>query len=90
MTAIKAHFDGKVFVPDEPVELPLDTPVTVQAPSALPAHNHAQTTPEPCKPDESVFAWLARHAVRDADLPSDLAAEHDHYLYGTPKRDDQG
>ena len=25
MTAIKAHFDGKAIVPDEPVDLPLDT-----------------------------------------------------------------
>jgi hypothetical protein len=24
-----------------------------------------------------------------AEAPSDLAAEHDHYLYGTPKRADQ-
>jgi hypothetical protein len=25
---IKAHFDGKVIVPDEPVDLPVDTPVS--------------------------------------------------------------
>ncbi len=30
MTTIKAHFDGKAFVPDEPVDLPPDQPVTVQ------------------------------------------------------------
>lgn len=29
MAVIKAHFDGKVFVPDEPVDLPKDQPVTV-------------------------------------------------------------
>jgi hypothetical protein len=29
--------------------------------------------------------WLADNAVDD-ELPSDLSAEHDHYLYGTPKR----
>ena len=27
MTAIKAHFDGKTIVPDEPVDLPTDTPI---------------------------------------------------------------
>ena len=26
---IRAHFDGKVIVPDEPVALPRDTPLTV-------------------------------------------------------------
>jgi hypothetical protein len=29
MGTIRAHFDGKVFVPDEPVDLPLNTPVQV-------------------------------------------------------------
>ena len=29
MPAIKAHFDGRVFVPDEPVELPVGHPVMV-------------------------------------------------------------
>ena len=27
---IKAHFDGKTIVPDEPVDLPVGTPVTVE------------------------------------------------------------
>lgn len=29
-TSVKAHFDGRVFVPDEPVELPVDERVEVQ------------------------------------------------------------
>jgi len=29
MTTIKAHFDGKTFVPDEPVNMPIDQPVTL-------------------------------------------------------------
>ena len=29
MTTIKAHFDGKTFVTDQPVSLPLDHPVTL-------------------------------------------------------------
>jgi hypothetical protein len=29
--AIRAHFDGRVFVPDEPVDLPLDQPVVVNS-----------------------------------------------------------
>jgi hypothetical protein len=27
---IKCHFDGKVFVPDEPVDLPVNEPAVVQ------------------------------------------------------------
>jgi hypothetical protein len=28
-TTILAHFDGKVFVPDEPVDVPIGTPLRV-------------------------------------------------------------
>ncbi len=69
---ITAHFDGKVIVPDEPVQLPVGQPLRI----------HVEVTD--------------KHAVRFADLldlaadlpdaPADLAAQHDHYLYGSPKR----
>ncbi|MHB1767530.1 MAG: hypothetical protein ACYCUV_06720 [Phycisphaerae bacterium] len=36
MTAIKAHFDGKTIVPDEPVDLPTDTPLYVFVDSKRP------------------------------------------------------
>jgi hypothetical protein len=29
---------------------------------------------------------LLRHAGKAVDLPEDMAAQHDHYLHGTPKR----
>ncbi len=32
--------------------------------------------------EESALAWLAAHAVEDDALPTDLADQHDHYLYG--------
>jgi hypothetical protein len=35
----------------------------------------------------SPLQYLARAAARTpADLPADAAAQHDHYLYGVPKR----
>jgi hypothetical protein len=34
---------------------------------------------------QSALQWLAENAVDD-ELPRDLSAQHDHYLYGTPKR----
>lgn len=33
MSALRAHFDGENFVPDEPVGLPKGTPVTVRVAS---------------------------------------------------------
>jgi hypothetical protein len=30
---IKAHFDGKTIVPDEPVDLPVGTPLIVELPA---------------------------------------------------------
>ena len=36
MTAIKAHFDGKTIVPDEPLDLPKDTPLYVFVESKRP------------------------------------------------------
>ena len=30
MTTLHAHFDGRVFVPDEPVRIPKGTPVKIQ------------------------------------------------------------
>jgi hypothetical protein len=29
--SFKAHFDGKVIVPDEPVDLPVDQPLSIEA-----------------------------------------------------------
>lgn len=31
-------------------------------------------------------AVLLRHAGKAQGLPEDMAAQHDHYLHGTPKR----
>jgi hypothetical protein len=75
---VKARFDGRVFVPEEPVDLPVgfvveipDVPADSAASGATPLAGLAEIT--------SMFP-------EDDDLPTDLAAQHDHYLYGTPKR----
>lgn len=34
----------------------------------------------------SLYDALKAFDGRATDLPNDLAAQHDHYLYGTPKR----
>ena len=69
---IRAHFDGKVIIPDEPVQLPVG--------QSLRLHLELVEAPPPA------FADLLRFAVDLPDAPPDLAAQHDHYLYGSPKR----
>lgn len=39
------------------------------------------------KLEESAAAWIAANAIDSDALPTDLADQHDHYLYGRPNRD---
>jgi hypothetical protein len=79
LVAIRGHFDGKVFVPDEPVNLPAGRPLILHVEVAT-QEDRPVTAPD-------LFATLDRHAG-SVDAPADWSAQHDHYLYGTPKRDD--
>jgi hypothetical protein len=78
MITLKARFDGRVFIPAEPVDLPTDCELEISI-SSLPPRPAAPTT-------LAQLAELARGFPVNPDLPTDLAAQHDHYLYGTPKR----
>ncbi len=69
---ITVHFDGKVLIPDEPVQLPIGQPLRIQF-----------ETPDGAVPR---FADLAQFSADLPDAPADLAAQHDHYLYGSPKK----
>ena len=42
--------------------------------------------PEPEPGDTSALGWMAEFVGCIDGLPADLAAEHDHYIHGTPKR----
>lgn len=70
---IVAQFDGQVLVPAEPVDLPVGTPLTIRIEAVEVAASDR-------------FADLRALAVDLPDAPSDLAAQHDHYLYNSPKR----
>jgi hypothetical protein len=83
MTVLKAHFDGKVLIPDEPVNLPVDCALEV---SVQPAPMKKQVaTPQDEKPLMKLIKAL-EELPANPDWPSDGAAQHDHYLYGLPKR----
>jgi hypothetical protein len=78
MTKVKARYDGRVFVPEVPLDLPVGTDVEIPLPA-----NHVA---EEAAALASGLARIAKQYPENPDLPTDLATQHDHYLYGTPKR----
>ena len=74
---VNAHFDGKAIIPDEPLDMAPNQALILQIERVGPR--------EPA--EESALAWLAANAVENDALPTDLADQHDHYLYGSPAKD---
>ena len=59
---VSAHFDGKVIVPDEPLDLAPNQPLIVRI---------ERVGDEPGSSDESALIWLATYAVDSEALPTD-------------------
>jgi hypothetical protein len=81
MTVVKAHFDGKVLIPDEPVKLPIDC--------ALELHIQPVEKDAPPSANGRPLLELLRaleEVPANPGWPTDGATQHDHYLYGLPKR----
>ena len=76
---VSAHFDGRVIVPDEPLDLPPNQALIVQI---------ERVGGEAVPSDDSALTWLAANAVASEVLPTDLADRHDHYLYGRTSTDE--
>lgn len=74
---VTARFDGKVLVPTTPVELPIDQDLKLTISDSLPDNEKT--------PLQRLVEQLDQLPPA-TDLPADLSAQHDHYLYGTPKR----
>ena len=72
-------FDGEVFRPTEPVDLPANTEyrMTLDSLDSITPENLVDSGLPP-------LASLLDITI-DTGL-GDLAEQHDHYLYGTPKR----
>lgn len=77
---IRARFDGRVLVPDEPLELPLNCRVELEVRRVVEPSAGVPT------PLQELAARLAE-IPDNPDWPADGAMQHDHYIYGTPKRD---
>jgi predicted DNA-binding antitoxin AbrB/MazE fold protein len=70
---IEVIFDGEVLKPCSPVDLKKD--------------EHYQVKIEVSKVEKSENAWdLFDKLAGSVDGPKDWAKEHDHYIYGTPKK----
>lgn len=69
--AYRGHVKNGVIVLDEPADLAEGTVVIVRLVS-----NESNT----------LGKRLLKHAGKAKDLPADASQNHDHYLYGTPKR----
>ena len=75
-----AHTDGKVIIPDEPVDLPKGQRLRVTV-EVVPEGEVTQA-----KMPDWVQDLVELSKQMPDDLPEDLAEQHAHYLYGTPKR----
>lgn len=78
---IRAVYENGVFRPTEPVELPENCPVKL----VIDEGNRADSQPSPAAPLARLAAIAAGHP-ENPNLPADFAEQHDHYLYGVPKR----
>lgn len=76
----RGHVEKGVVILDDAVTLPEGLAVTVE-PSA-----GGQRQPASDESGQTLGQKLLKHAGKATGLPRDLAENHDHYLYGTPKR----
>lgn len=74
-TAIRARYDGKVFVPDEPVDLPEGEEVLIQVLAPV-RSSLGSRTPEQV---EQVLDELRATAVRGVNIPEDALRRENLY-----------
>ena len=76
---VHAIFDGKVFHPEEVVDLKINRRYRLRIES-IKTKNQIESI-------ESDSAYNIASLAVDTGIP-DLASNHDHYLYGVPKKED--
>jgi len=79
LMTLHGHVQNGIIVFDDPVTLPEGAAVEVQivVPSNLPKLDHTQ---------DAELAERLKDFIGVLDLPEDAARNHDHYLYGSPKK----
>lgn len=78
MDTLRIRFDGHVFVPEGPADLPVGYVAEIPVRPRAAAGASAATLVDLLKVLDQLPA--------NPDWPPDGAEQHDHYLYGTPKR----
>ena len=68
-----------VTVENDTIKLPVHVPDGTRLEITLPEEKPAEA------PEENALAWMMKYAGC-IEGPEDFAAEHDHYIHGTPKR----
>jgi len=81
MTTIQAVYENGVFRPTTPIELPESCQVEITFRSTVAGQASVPSDRRPL----SRLAEIAKDSPENPSLPCDLAAQHDHYLYGLPK-----
>jgi hypothetical protein len=76
----KGHVEKGVVVLDDPVMLPDGLEVKVEPSTGSKEEGMLDEA------GQTLGQKLLKHAGKAVGLPPDLAANHDHYLYGTPKK----
>ncbi len=71
---VNVVFDGEVLRPDEPLDLEPNRSYQVTI-------EEQEVTGDELYPLRKYLKY-----ARDLGMPADFAEQHDHYLYGTPKR----
>jgi hypothetical protein len=74
------HIEKGVVIIDDPVTLPEGLKVQIETAPTGPYERAAKDN------TETLGQMLLKHAGKAVGLPQDLAENHDHYLYGTPKK----
>jgi hypothetical protein len=70
---IKAHFDGKVIVLDEPADLPVGEPLEFEL---RPTPEHLPWDPEKAR---EAIKWLTEHAVPGLRIPDEALRRENLY-----------
>jgi len=77
---VRAHIQNGQLILDEPLALPDGTEVDLSV-SVRPTEDREEP-----QQAENLLEQLREMIGSAEGLPSDYAEQHDHYLYGTPKR----
>ena len=77
MQTLHAIYENGIFRPTEPVDLPNVCEVEIRIQSRQKTNEHSTL---------ARLVEIGRRFPENPELPEDLAAQHDHYLYGLPKQ----